>query len=107
MTPGSEPGWRKVDMGGGTYILAPDSDEGWAEGLEGLAPQVLTAIKNYTHFVGRSFDWGLKNYNEIKKSAMYAQIMDRIFKSKIKLPPHRTKKMKQIERFGLPPVRRK
>lgn len=90
MTPGSEPAWRKVDMGGGTYILAPQSDEGWAEGLEGIAPQILTAIKNYTHFTGRTWDWGIKNLEKIRNTPMFQQLLAKIKRADIKYPAHRT-----------------
>ena len=74
-----EPAWRKVEIGGGAYILAPASDEGWAEGLEGLLPATIAILANIGHFTGRGLQWAIANYETLKHSAQFA-----LFKRELK-----------------------
>ncbi len=90
LTPGSEPGWRLVDVGGGLSFYAPQSDEGWAEGLEGITPQLATLVKNVTALMGKTYHWGLENLATLKKHPIYQRVKERLKKANIKYPAHRT-----------------
>lgn len=43
---GTKPAWMKIEIVPGVFMSVPSSDEGWAESLEGVLPQVATLFKN-------------------------------------------------------------
>lgn len=64
----ASPGWKRQRLWPGRFgnRLVPDSDESWAESIEGLVPATAFAIMNAADLLGISFKAARQNWDYIR-----------------------------------------